>query len=425
MTPPQTPGDHTGGGSGGSGGGVFEAASESGNWAIGVDSDQYNTADPAKGKTAAQGMFDNGADIVYHAAGGSGAGLFEAAKSHSEDSGSKVWAIGVDSDQYLTSDESVRDYILSSMLKRVDVAVFNTIHALGEDAFQGGGVMFDLAVDGVGYATTGGFVDDIAGELDDLKAKVVNSSISVPEVPGERAVVLPDLGGRVVTIAVDNAYLPFAYIPADTGVATGWDYDAMDEVCARLNCVPSFQEFAWDGTIIATGEGPAQWIGLQRLGEQVHLVGVLALVALAGHVVHDHGAHVARDQGLHSEGERLEGHDSILAGDRGREVVVGGAGHRTCAAVRGCEVVTGADLRAALGHEDLLIGADEADREVHDLVAFLGDGDATTGHVELALAGSDDRSRPGRRRSPSAPSWRPGRCRPATPRTAASPGRGT
>ncbi|MEE3102153.1 MAG: ABC transporter substrate-binding protein, partial [Actinomycetota bacterium] len=66
---------------------------------------------------------------------------------------------------------------------------------------------------------------------------------------------LPDLGGRVVTIAVDNAYLPFSYIPADTGVAEGWDYDALDEICARINCVPSFQEFVWDGTIIATGEG--------------------------------------------------------------------------------------------------------------------------------------------------------------------------
>ena len=82
-------------------------------------------ADPAKGKTAAQGMYDNGADIVYHAAGGSGAGLFEAAKSFSEESGSKVWAIGVDQDQYTTADEAVREYIMTSMLKRVDVAVYN------------------------------------------------------------------------------------------------------------------------------------------------------------------------------------------------------------------------------------------------------------------------------------------------------------
>ena len=59
----------------------------------------------------------------------------------------------------------------------------------------------------------------------------------------------------MISIAVDNAYLPFSYIPADTGVAEGWDYDAMDEICYRLNCVPDFQEFMWDGTIIATGQG--------------------------------------------------------------------------------------------------------------------------------------------------------------------------
>jgi len=216
---------------------------------------------PDRGREIALSMFEKGADIVYHAAGGSGAGLFEAAKSFSEDSGSKVWAIGVDQDQYTTADEAVREYILTSMLKHVEVAVFNTIRAVGEGTFQGGGQTFDLSVDGVGYATTGGFIDDIVGELEDFKAKIVNKSIAVPTEPGERAVVLPDLGGRVVTIAVDNAYLPFAYIPADTGVAMGWDYDAMDEVCARLNCVPSFQEFAWDGTIIATGEGQFDMAG--------------------------------------------------------------------------------------------------------------------------------------------------------------------
>jgi len=79
--------------------------------------------------------------------------------------------------------------------------------------------------------------------------------MSIGFAAGAGPVDLPDLGGRVISIAVDNAYLPFSYIPADTGVAEGWDYDAMDEICYRLNCVPDFQEFVWDGTIIATGEG--------------------------------------------------------------------------------------------------------------------------------------------------------------------------
>ena len=66
---------------------------------------------------------------------------------------------------------------------------------------------------------------------------------------------LPDLGGRTVTVAIENAYLPFNYIDATTGEAGGWDYDAIDEICARINCTPDYQEFAWDGMIIAVSEG--------------------------------------------------------------------------------------------------------------------------------------------------------------------------
>ena len=65
----------------------------------------------------------------------------------------------------------------------------------------------------------------------------------------------PDLGGQTVTVAIENAYLPFNYIDAATGEAGGWDYDAIDEICARINCAPDYQEFAWDGMIIAVSEG--------------------------------------------------------------------------------------------------------------------------------------------------------------------------
>ena len=66
---------------------------------------------------------------------------------------------------------------------------------------------------------------------------------------------LPDLGGREVTVAIENAYLPFNYIRLDTGQAEGWDYDALAEICKRLNCVPVFQEIAWDNMIAAVAEG--------------------------------------------------------------------------------------------------------------------------------------------------------------------------
>ncbi|MEN8041114.1 MAG: BMP family ABC transporter substrate-binding protein [Actinomycetota bacterium] len=138
--------------------------------------------DPAKGKEAALAMYGNGADVVFHAAGGSGAGLFEAAKETSE-AGSHVWAIGVDSDQILTVGEELKPYILTSMLKRVDVAVNSTIDAYVTSGTQSGIVVFDLSVDGVGYSTTGGYVDDIADQLEELKASIVAGDIEVPTVP--------------------------------------------------------------------------------------------------------------------------------------------------------------------------------------------------------------------------------------------------
>lgn len=66
---------------------------------------------------------------------------------------------------------------------------------------------------------------------------------------------LPDLDGREVTVAVENAYLPFNYIRADTGEAGGWDYEAIDAICELLNCVPVYQEAAWEGMIQAVANG--------------------------------------------------------------------------------------------------------------------------------------------------------------------------
>jgi basic membrane protein A and related proteins len=138
--------------------------------------------DPARAKEIAASMYQGGADIVYHAAGGSGSGLFDAAREAS-DGDSQVWAIGVDSDQYLTADEGVQDYILTSMLKQVDVAVYETIRSFVEGEDVGGVRVFDLASDGVGYSTSGGFVDDITGDLDELKQQIVDGEIEVPETP--------------------------------------------------------------------------------------------------------------------------------------------------------------------------------------------------------------------------------------------------
>jgi phosphate/phosphite/phosphonate ABC transporter binding protein len=71
----------------------------------------------------------------------------------------------------------------------------------------------------------------------------------------EEEMMLPDLGGREITIAVENAYLPFNFESLETGEPGGWDYDFIDAACAAMNCVPVWQEFGWDTMIAAVADG--------------------------------------------------------------------------------------------------------------------------------------------------------------------------
>jgi len=64
-----------------------------------------------------------------------------------------------------------------------------------------------------------------------------------------------DLDGREVTIAVENAYLPFNYIDPNSGEPAGWDYEAWDAICELLNCKPVYVEAAWEGMIQAVADG--------------------------------------------------------------------------------------------------------------------------------------------------------------------------
>lgn len=138
---------------------------------------------PALGREAAEALYGQGADVVFHAAGGSGFGLFEAAASLSTDD-VFLWAIGVDADQFNTvGDSALAEHILTSMLKRVDVAVGETILDFLEGNFTPGPVIFDLEAEGVGYSTTGGFVDALVADLDEIAAMIISGDIVVPEVP--------------------------------------------------------------------------------------------------------------------------------------------------------------------------------------------------------------------------------------------------
>jgi basic membrane protein A len=138
--------------------------------------------DPARGTEVARGQIDAGADVVYHAAGGSGQGVFEAVAAATTPDAPK-YAIGVDSDQYNTVDAPVNEVIMTSMLKRVDVAVFNYINAVAAGDTSVIPAAFDLESDGVGYSTTGGAIDDLVADLDAYKAAIISGDITVSTTP--------------------------------------------------------------------------------------------------------------------------------------------------------------------------------------------------------------------------------------------------
>lgn len=133
----------------------------------------------AGGETASTGMFDNGADVIYHAAGKSGLGLFDAVVQ----AGEGHWAIGVDADQYLTVDEEQKPYILTSMLKRIDTSVIEYVTAFDSGEAPTGFVTYDLKSEGVGYSTSGDLIGELAPEIEKYKEQIIAGEIKVPAEP--------------------------------------------------------------------------------------------------------------------------------------------------------------------------------------------------------------------------------------------------
>ena len=144
---------------------------------IGDDVTAFN--DAVKGEALSTAMYDDGACIIYHAAGASGAGLFNAAVSEDK------LAIGVDSDQYQLVSAEQQPHILTSMLKRVDTAVHDAIEQAGTGDLPSGAEVFGMAEGGVDYSQSNEelMTEDIIELLDGLKQEIIEGAIIVPETP--------------------------------------------------------------------------------------------------------------------------------------------------------------------------------------------------------------------------------------------------
>lgn len=140
---------------------------------IGVTGEAWNN--PAKAKEMALSQIGKKVDVIFHAAGASGSGLFDAAAEK------KIFAIGVDSNQNWMKP----GVVLTSMLKRVDIAVFETIKAAQEKKFKAGVVRFGLKDSGIDWALDQNneklWSADEKAKLDDIKKQIISKKIAVPD----------------------------------------------------------------------------------------------------------------------------------------------------------------------------------------------------------------------------------------------------
>ncbi len=138
----------------------------------GVTPDAFRN--PGRGKELALSQYQQGVNVIYHAAGSTGLGVFEAARTMDR------LAIGVDADQY----REAPGHVLTSMVKRVDNAVYDAILRVKESRFKGGIYNFGLAEDGVGYIydehNRALIPDAVRTRVEALKAEIIAGRIAVP-----------------------------------------------------------------------------------------------------------------------------------------------------------------------------------------------------------------------------------------------------
>ena len=129
---------------------------------------------PGKGKELALSQYEQGVNVIFHASGSTGLGVFEAARQENK------LAIGVDADQY----DEAPGHVLTSMVKGVDAVVYDQISRVRAGTFHGGIYEYGLAENGVGYvydAHNAALIpDSVHVRLESLRAEIISGKIVVP-----------------------------------------------------------------------------------------------------------------------------------------------------------------------------------------------------------------------------------------------------
>lgn len=163
----------------------FVAGVEAVDDSIEIDIEYTGAFDKAElGKATANLMYSSGVDIVFHASGATGNGVFAEAKERkSADAGANIWVIGVDSDQYEEGKVGDDNITLTSALKRVDKAVIEISERAKNGDFPGGETLnYGIAEESVGLADSRGAIpDDVQAKIDEFIEKIKNGDIEVPK----------------------------------------------------------------------------------------------------------------------------------------------------------------------------------------------------------------------------------------------------
>jgi basic membrane protein A len=138
----------------------------------GVTPDAFRN--PGKGKELALSQYGSGVNVIFHASGSTGLGVFEAARQTGR------LAIGVDADQW----ESAPGHILTSMVKGVDAVVYDAVKRVRDGTFRGGIYSYGLAEGGIGYVydenNRGLIPDSVRARVEQLRDSIIAGHIQVP-----------------------------------------------------------------------------------------------------------------------------------------------------------------------------------------------------------------------------------------------------
>ena len=148
----------------------------------GIGTDAF--ARPDLGDDRATKLYDLGADVVFGAAGFSSFGVFDAAVRESDEQGRQLWAIGVDNDQWFSVDVDERRHLLTSIVKRGDVAAFLVTEQFTDGSLTPGVQEIDLSDEAFDFSTEGdGLTDEMVSRLETIKSDIAAGRIPVPTAP--------------------------------------------------------------------------------------------------------------------------------------------------------------------------------------------------------------------------------------------------